>query len=258
VVLAGGPDREGGGDGPLLLLMHGYGAPGEDLVPLARQLGVGPAVRFAFPAAPLVLEMGGAPEHAGRAWWPIDMGELQRAVAQKDFDTLTGRTPVGLSEARDHITALLDALEKDHGVTRKKLVLGGFSQGAMLATDIVSGGDLQHPHCAQFSIDGNLGQVRAKSEDGIRSALAVFIQRAGGRIESCLAGKHVAVLIQRQVPQGKRALSEIVLLIVLSNSNATIFENNAGALASICQPQDGTPQFRSRHLGGFSRDEGLA
>src|SRR5712691_7569301 len=125
-------------------------------------------------------------------------------------------------------------------------------------TDIVSGGDLQHPHCAQFSIDGNLGQVRAKSEDGIRSALAVFIQRAGGRIESCLAGKHVAVLIQRQVTQGKRALSEIVLLIVLSNSNATIFENNARALASICQPQDGTPQFRSRHLGGFSRDEGLA
>ena len=136
VVLAGGPDREGGGDGPLLLLMHGYGAPGDDLVPLARQLAVAPAVRFAFPAAPLVIEMGLAPEHSGRAWWPIDMGELQRAVQERDFETLTGRVPVGLSEARDQVTALLDALEQDHSVSRSKLVLGGFSQGAMLATDL--------------------------------------------------------------------------------------------------------------------------
>ena len=33
VVLAGGPDRNGGGDGPMLVLMHGFGAPGNDLVP---------------------------------------------------------------------------------------------------------------------------------------------------------------------------------------------------------------------------------
>src|SRR5947209_15886119 len=33
---AGGDDREGGGDGPLVILMHGFGAPGDDLVPLWR------------------------------------------------------------------------------------------------------------------------------------------------------------------------------------------------------------------------------
>jgi len=136
VVLGGGPDREGGGTGPMVVLLHGYGAPGEDLVPLARQLAVPPGVRFAFPAAPRVLEMGLPNGDAGRAWWPIDMVELQQAVMHNDFETLTSRVPVGLGEARAEINDLLDALEKDHGAARDKLVLGGFSQGAMLATDV--------------------------------------------------------------------------------------------------------------------------
>ncbi|HEY6077343.1 MAG TPA: hypothetical protein VIW29_00975 [Polyangiaceae bacterium] len=136
VVLGGGPDREGGGDGPLLVLLHGYGAPGDDLVPLARQLQAPRSVRFAFPAAPLQLEAGSPPDASGRAWWHLDMVELQRAIMQQDYATLTSRVPAGLSEARAQINALLDALIKDHQVTRQQLVLGGFSQGAMLATDV--------------------------------------------------------------------------------------------------------------------------
>jgi len=136
VVLAGGPDREGGGDGPILVLLHGYGAPGDDLVPLARQLAVAREVRFAFPAAPLVLEAGLPPEYSGRAWWPIDMLELQQAVMRGDFAALTRRVPTGLSEARSLVVGLLDALERDHGAPRDRVVLGGFSQGAMLSTDV--------------------------------------------------------------------------------------------------------------------------
>jgi phospholipase/carboxylesterase len=136
VVLGGGPDRQGGGDGPMLVLLHGYGAPGEDLVPLARQLDVPPDVRFAFPAAPLRLEPSSPPEMSGRAWWHLDMMELQRAVMLRDYEALTTRVPAGLAEARAGVMALLDALERDHRVTPEKLVLGGFSQGAMLATDV--------------------------------------------------------------------------------------------------------------------------
>ena len=33
--IAGGTDGKGGGRGPLVLLLHGFGAPGDDLVPLA-------------------------------------------------------------------------------------------------------------------------------------------------------------------------------------------------------------------------------
>lgn len=133
VVLGGGTDREGGGTGPMLVLLHGFGAPGDDLVPLARQLAVDHSVRFAFPAAPLALEAGPG---AGRAWWHIDMLELQTAVMNNDLETLTGRAPEGLAEARGAVEALLDALEKDHGAARETLVLGGFSQGAMLSTDV--------------------------------------------------------------------------------------------------------------------------
>jgi phospholipase/carboxylesterase len=136
VVLAGGPDGNGGGTGPMLVLMHGFGAPGEDLVPLAEHLSLPRDVRLAFPAAPLQLEMGLPAEHAGRAWWLIDMIELQRAVMLRDYATLTGRVPDGLTEARRLVNGLLDALEQDFAVRRDHLVLGGFSQGAMLATDV--------------------------------------------------------------------------------------------------------------------------
>ncbi len=136
VTLAGGTDRQGGGDGPMLVLLHGYGAPGEDLVPIARQLAVPSQVRFAFPAAPLSVEPNLPPEMSGRAWWQLDMVELQRAVMLGDYAALTTRVPAGLSEARSAVTDLLAALESEHRVAPEKLILGGFSQGAMLATDL--------------------------------------------------------------------------------------------------------------------------
>ena len=34
-VLGGGDDGEGGGDGPMIVLLHGFGAPGDDLVTVA-------------------------------------------------------------------------------------------------------------------------------------------------------------------------------------------------------------------------------
>lgn len=150
VVLTGGPDREGGGTGPMLVLMHGYGAPGEDLVPLARQIRLDPSVRVAFPAAPHALDS----IPGGRAWWPLDMVELQRALMERDYALLTSRVPAGLVEARERVTALLDALERDHGARPDKLVLGGFSQGAMLATDVTL--HLETPPAALVVLSGSL------------------------------------------------------------------------------------------------------
>lgn len=150
VVLSGGPDREGGGTGPMLVLMHGYGAPGEDLVPLARQIRLDPSVRLAFPAAPLELDM----MPGARAWWQLDMVELQRAVMNNDLEALKSRVPEGLSEARAAIDGLLDALEQEHAVRRDELVLGGFSQGAMLATDVAL--RAERPPAALAILSGSL------------------------------------------------------------------------------------------------------
>jgi len=152
VVLGGGADGNGGGEAPLLVLLHGFGATGQDLVPLGQELG-GPALRFACPAAPLALEPGPA-DRVGRAWWLIDMLELQRAVMFRDFDTLMNRAPAGLTEARTAVTELLTELEREHGMVRSKLVLGGFSQGAMLATDVTL--HLEQPPAALAIFSGSL------------------------------------------------------------------------------------------------------
>ena len=54
-VITGGTDGVGGGDGPVVVLLHGFGAPGAALVPLAGALPVPDGTRFVFPAAPLSL-----------------------------------------------------------------------------------------------------------------------------------------------------------------------------------------------------------
>src|SRR5579883_45639 len=104
VVVTGGPDRQGGGDGPVLVLMHGFGATGQDLVPLWRILDVPESFRFVFPAAPLSL---GAGYGGGRAWWLIDLLRLEQALASGDARDLTDDEPDGLQAAREQMTALL-------------------------------------------------------------------------------------------------------------------------------------------------------
>ena len=78
------------------------------------------------------------------------------------------------------------------------------------AAHIVSGGDLQDLHRAEFRIDGNLGQVRAKSEYGVGNSLTVFVERAGRRIEGGFRREHVAVWIQRKRAQIDGALPAFV------------------------------------------------
>jgi phospholipase/carboxylesterase len=137
MVLAGGPDRLGGGDGPLVVLMHGFGASGDDLVGLYRAFDVHREVRFAFPAAPHPLPgMYGA-----RAWWEIDMASIERAFASGQPRDLTGEVPPGLALAHDALVESLDAMQAALGVTDARTVLGGFSQGSMLACDVTLVGE---------------------------------------------------------------------------------------------------------------------
>jgi len=132
-VLTGGADREGGGtNAPLVVLLHGFGAPGDDLVPLWRVMRVPREARFVFPAAPLETHM--MPGVDSRAWWHIDMMAMQTAIERGELRDLSGQEPEGLTAAREHMDAFLTELVKSHAPT--KLVLGGFSQGSMLALDV--------------------------------------------------------------------------------------------------------------------------
>lgn len=110
-----------------VVLLHGFGAPGTDLVPLS---GVLPKARYIFPAAPLSgPEFGG-----GRAWWPIDLETMQIALAQGKFRELQNLEPDGLKQAKSALEACLDQALARFG--SGPMVLGGFSQGAMLCTEI--------------------------------------------------------------------------------------------------------------------------
>lgn len=135
VRLTGGSDGQGGGDGPMVVLLHGFGAPGTDLLPLGDEIEVPSGTRFAFPEAPhlLPVELGGG---AGRCWWMIDVMQLQMAMLLGQERDLSRETPEGLSAAREHVEAMLGELGERFGLDRERLVLGGFSQGAMLACDV--------------------------------------------------------------------------------------------------------------------------
>lgn len=119
------------GDGPLtVVLLHGFGAPGDDLVSLAS-LWDGP-FRFVFPAAPLELQGYGG----GRAWWMIDLASLEQDIAMGKPRNRSAEIPEGLADVRGQMLRFLDMLQARYSIPNDKLVLGGFSQGAMLALDV--------------------------------------------------------------------------------------------------------------------------
>lgn len=124
----------GGTERPLwIVLLHGFGAPATDLAGLSAALAPLPPTRFVYPGGlhPLGFPYGGD----GRCWWPIDFGELDGARARGDHEAIARAEPAGLTEARNALGEALAVLERDHGLERERLILGGFSQGAMLACD---------------------------------------------------------------------------------------------------------------------------
>lgn len=109
---------------PTIVLFHGYGADMNDLAPLAGAIQAPRGCNWYFPNGHLTVPLGG--HYEGRAWFPIPLAELE-AGATID---LTERVPPGMSKARRNAVEFLSKLNAS------RLVIGGFSQGAMLATDI--------------------------------------------------------------------------------------------------------------------------
>lgn len=125
------------------VLLHGFGAPGDDLLGLAVALDnpvrapvrapVPASVRFVVPAAPL--ELGGLYGDS-RAWWLIDLMRLENELRSGVVRDRRDEVPDGLPEARGRVLQLLDELPAQLSLPPQQLVLGGFSQGAMLALDV--------------------------------------------------------------------------------------------------------------------------
>jgi phospholipase/carboxylesterase len=108
-----------------IVLLHGYSMTSADLAPFGGSLGV-PAL-YVFPEGPCEA----AP---GRSWWPRDEAARLAALQHGPLDLAEDTRP-GLPAARDRLDALLAEVSAEY--TPEHLVLGGFSQGGVLACDWV-------------------------------------------------------------------------------------------------------------------------
>jgi phospholipase/carboxylesterase len=120
-----------GGEGPpTLVLLHGYGSSAEHWAPFTHTIALPPGARFVFPQGPEVTVPPDGPAD-GRAWWRLELAaHIPPGGAIPDFSTAH---PPGIDVAAARVRDLLGDL---HARPGGPLVLGGFSQGAMVAADI--------------------------------------------------------------------------------------------------------------------------
>jgi phospholipase/carboxylesterase len=119
----------------IAVLMHGYGAPRDDLLGLAEPLLIqclqtGKSPALVFPGAPIELDFGGA------AWWPLNMAKLMQAAATNSFDRIRDEVPSGIDAASRSVAEVINHSLQTFGLTESKLMVGGFSQGSMLAMNV--------------------------------------------------------------------------------------------------------------------------
>ncbi len=125
----------------VVILCHGFGAPGTDLVSLGGELldrvrermkAADLDLRFIFPAAPLALD----PVFDSRAWWMIDIEKIQRLSETGEMREMRKESPSELPACREMINEVIEFAKAEYDVPASRIAIGGFSQGAMLSTDV--------------------------------------------------------------------------------------------------------------------------
>ncbi|MBJ3786235.1 alpha/beta hydrolase [Devosia sediminis] len=114
------PPANGQAPDSAVVLLHGYGSDGNDLIAMAPAFQpLLPGALFVSPHAPTPLGMGGF------QWFPIDWSGDRLASRQ-----------TGVVGARPVIVDFLEDLWAQTGITPDRTLLVGFSQGAMMALHV--------------------------------------------------------------------------------------------------------------------------
>lgn len=113
-----------------VMLLHGFGASCDDLAPLAQFLDPELQWNWIFPNGILEVPLGS--HLSGRAWFPIRMAEIEAAAMRGEVVDFSSVLPDGMKEAGVAVRRLMEHLH----ITPNQLVLGGFSQGAMMAVQV--------------------------------------------------------------------------------------------------------------------------
>ncbi|MBX3250301.1 MAG: dienelactone hydrolase family protein [Myxococcales bacterium] len=106
-----------------VVLLHGYGVRGDDLLGFANRLAEEIPALFIVPAAPILQRRG-----AGRAWF-----EPPLSLHEREADRRRAEQDIRRSRAR--LEGVLATLE-GRGFDRSAIVVAGFSQGAMMSLDL--------------------------------------------------------------------------------------------------------------------------
>ncbi len=112
------------GDGPFptVLALHGWGASAHDLLGLSSYLHAGEALVIC-PQGPVAFQAG--PGQLGYGWFPITGGGPM--------------DPAEFAKGRDTLRLFVDQAVEHFPVDPRKLVVMGFSQGGVMAFDLVLG-----------------------------------------------------------------------------------------------------------------------
>lgn len=116
------PPRSGAVPKQAVVLLHGYGSDGADLI------GLAPAWQDVLPDAVFIAPNAPSPTRmvsSGYQWFDIDF----------EGDRLASRQ-TGVIKARPVVTEFLEDLWTQTGITPAQTILCGFSQGAMMALHV--------------------------------------------------------------------------------------------------------------------------
>ncbi|MBL7664045.1 MAG: hypothetical protein JNM93_02840 [Bacteriovoracaceae bacterium] len=116
-----------------VIMLHGYGANWEDLFPLGQELDPEGQFDWYFPNAPLEVPLGFM--MSGRAWFPINAQELEAAMARGEWRSFGEAVPETFEKVLANTTASIKIIEQDY----EEIILGGFSQGAMMCSHLLFG-----------------------------------------------------------------------------------------------------------------------
>ena len=117
------------------MLFHGLGADFTDLAPLADFLDPDGEWTWIFPNGPIAVDIGG--HMNGRAWFPIAIAELEQAMmtgVPRDYSTNEEKPPTDLM---NDLKMFIDEVAEQY----EGVVLGGFSQGGMIASHLLHAAD---------------------------------------------------------------------------------------------------------------------
>lgn len=111
-----------------LVLLHGFASSPDDWLPLLATIRRPPGTHLIFPEGPDVQANGRA-----RGWWPLDLASHRDSSGLPD---LSRTRPAGLASAAARVETLLEEATTRTGSRPADVILGGFSQGAMVSAEV--------------------------------------------------------------------------------------------------------------------------